>query len=237
MEVLKNRSQINTSRAELKRRGMSQVTSPIMKLIHRLRFSSAVSVGDQIKSWDVLRTLQFLEGSVAKDQPIMDIGCYASEILMALHQAGYTRLSGADLNPDIRNMPCQDEIHYEITDFMNTPFPDNSFSAITSISVIEHGFKQRALLTEMSRLLAPGGYFIASFDYWPDKIDTTGVKFFDIEWTIFSKQEINTFTTDAASYDLYPVGEMNQLGSERPIKCGGREYTFGWMALRKKQST
>ena len=237
MEVLENLSQIKKSRAELKRLGVSQVVPPVARFFNRLRSSDFVSVGDQIKSWDVLRTFQFLEEFASKEAAILDIGCYASEILMALHQSGYTRLVGADLSPDIKHLPHQDEISFEVTDFMNTPFPDESFSAITSISVIEHGFNQARLLREMSRLLAPGGYFIASFDYWPDKIDTTGVKFFNIEWTIFSKSEIDAFVTAAASYNLFPVGDMKHAAVERPIKCGGKEYTFGWMVLRKKQPT
>jgi SAM-dependent methyltransferase len=236
MEVLKDKSQIKASRDELKRRGLSQLLPVLSKIVSRLRSAHFVDIGDQVKSWDVLRTLQFLEEFVACDQPVLDIGCYASEILMTLHEVGYTNLTGADLNPDIKYMPHQDKVRYEITDFMKTPFPDASFTAITSMSVIEHGFNQTALLSEMSRLLAPNGYFLASFDYWPDKIDTTGVKFFDMEWTIFSQSEIDLFLQEASEFGLFPAGEMQQSASERPIKFGGKEYTFGWMVLQKKQA-
>jgi SAM-dependent methyltransferase len=57
---------------------------------------------------------------------------------------------------------------------MHTPFEDRSFSCITSISVIEHGFDGSRLVREVSRLLVRGGYFIASFDCWPEKIDSSG---------------------------------------------------------------
>ena len=190
-------------------------------------------MGDMVKSWDVLSTLNFLEGHVKKNDPILDIGCYASEVIVALHQLGFSNLTGADLDPNLQKMPYQDSIRYEITNFMHTKFESASFQAITSISVIEHGFDGQALLKEMSRLLRPGGYFVASFDYWPEKIDTTGTKFFGMDWKIFSKDEVASFVSEAAAYGLVPVGEMRYNGKDKPIDCAGKQYTFGWLVLKK----
>jgi ubiquinone/menaquinone biosynthesis C-methylase UbiE len=120
-------------------------------------------------------------------------------------------------------MPYQGKIKYEIINFLKTKFADNSFKAITSISVIEHGFDATALLSEVSRLLQPGGYFISSFDYWPEKIDTKGITFFGMDWTIFSEQEIINFVDQAKDFGLSPVSEMS---------C--KRYTFGWLVLKKK---
>lgn len=234
MEVLKNKSQIESSRQELKAKGASSLESPLRSLLRRLGLVGGVLLGDHVKSWDVLETLNFIEQHVQKNEPIMDIGCYASEIIVALHKSGYTNLTGADLNPDLKKMPCQDSIRYENTNFMQTPFADASFKAITSISVIEHGFDGQALLKEMSRLLQPDGYFIASFDYWPEKIDTTGIKFFGMDWLIFSKQDVADFVSQAAGFGLTPVGELHFEGQDTPIECGGKKYTFGWLVLKKK---
>lgn len=43
-------------------------------------------------------------------------------------------------------MPHADAIHYEVADFMQTPFDDESFGAVTAISVNEHGLNSRRLL-------------------------------------------------------------------------------------------
>lgn len=201
--------------------------------MQQIGFNKAISVGDTIKSWDVLKTAQFIEASVKRDSSILDIGAYASEILCVLHRLGYSKLTGVDLNPHISNMPYADKIHYVISNFMHTPFDSGSFDAITSTSVIEHGFNSVALLSESSRLLRPGGYFIASFDYWPDKIDTTGVPFFGMDWKIFSGQEVLTFIEEARDYDLVPCGSINLSAGERPIVCADRKYTFAWLALQK----
>ncbi len=233
MKVLKNKSQIATSRQALKGKGVSTLESSFHTLLRRYGLVRGIVLGDYLKSWDVLETLSFIEQHVKKNEPILDIGCYASEIIVTLHKSGYTNLTGADLNPDLKQMPCQGIIRYETANFMQTSFADASFKAITSISVIEHGFDGQGLLKEMSRLLQPGGYFIASFDYWPEKIDTTGIKFFGMDWKIFSKQDVADFIEQAAGYGLAPVGELHYEGEETPIECGGKKYTFGWLALKR----
>lgn len=236
MEVLQDKMQINMAREELDKKGASYVDRPDSRLKARLRrfgLLRGVVMGDLIKSWDVNATVKFVESNVKKNEPILDIGCYSSEILASLHKLGYSNITGADLNPNLGRMPYQESIRYEVTDFMHTKFSDSSFKVITSISVIEHGFDGKSLLKEMSRLLQPGGYFIASFDYWPEKIDTAGVKIFGMDWKIFSKEEVADFIAEAAAYGLQPAGEIKDAGNERAIDCGGRQYTFAWLALKK----
>lgn len=236
LRVLQTHSQIADSRNELMRMGvppLAPAKSRWRSVLKALGLAPRVVVGDLVKSWDVLATLDFLASHVAKDAPVLDIGCYASEILVALHRLGYTRLTGVDLNPNLFRMPHQESIRYVTSDFMHTPFPDGSFQAITSISVMEHGFDGPRLLKETSRLLGAGGYLISSFDYWPVKIDTTGTRFFGMDWTIFSKDEVAKLVADAASFGLRPAGEIAFDATHRPIAHGGKEYTFGWLVLQK----
>jgi SAM-dependent methyltransferase len=234
MEVLRDKLQIDTARQELIEKGASLVSSPLTVFLRRIGLADGINVGDKLKSWDVLSILNFIEAHAQKKDPILDIGCYGSEVIVALHKLGYANLTGTDLNPKISQMPYKDSIRYEIANFMQTEFEDASFKVITSVSVIEHGFDGRALLKEMSRLLKSGGYFIASFDYWPEKIDTTGVKFFGMDWKIFSKQDVADLIEQAGSYGLTPVGELHYDGQETTIEYVKKKYTFGWLALEKK---
>jgi SAM-dependent methyltransferase len=233
MKVLTKKTYIDESRKRLVEMNASCLESAWLTKLRRLGLVRKISVGDLVKSWDVLLTLDFLSDKVAKDQPILDIGAYASEVIVALHKLGFTNLTGADLNPKLKKMPFSDSIRYEITDFLHTPFDDASFQAITSISVIEHGFDAVALLGEISRLLMPNGYFIASFDYWPDKIDTTGIKFFDMDWLIFSKADVQALIDQASLYGLSPVGDLEFEADEKPINCADKDYTFGWIVFQK----
>lgn len=236
LHVLQDRSQIAKARQELVNMGASQLdrtASPLRSLMNALGLGHGMVVGDMLKSWDVLATVNFLANRLKKDHPILDIGCYASEVLVVLHKLGYSHLAGVDLNPHLSRMPYQDFIRYEVADFRHTPFEDASFQAITSISVIEHGFDGPALLKEMSRLLRVGGYFICSFDYWPDKIDTTGTRFFGMDWKIFSREEVIHFVADAANHGLHPVGELMFDRKDSPIASAGKQYTFGWLVLAR----
>jgi SAM-dependent methyltransferase len=233
MEVLKNRQQIKNARTELASRNLSFLEPAWRASLKRLRLLGGVSLGDWVKSWDVLLTAKFIESRVEKSDPILDLGCFASELIVILHHLGYTRLAGADLNPDVGLMPYHESIDYQRVDFMHTSFADASFQAITAISVIEHGFQATPLLKEVSRLLRPGGYFVASFDYWPEKIDTTGIRLFDVSWHIFSGAEVAQFVSDAKGFGLESVGDLKSEIGERAIEFGGKKYTFGWIVLRK----
>lgn len=235
MSVLQTKAQIRQARTELERRGLSSVDSPAVQLLRKLRLSSAGGVGDVVKSWDVLRSIEFIEQRVPKSGAILDIGAFASEIPIALHRLGYRNVAGVDLNPKLRDSAHADVIRYEIADFMQTPFAADSFDAITAISVIEHGFQSQRLLREMTRLLRPGGFFIASFDYWPEKIDTGEQKFFGLDWLIFSEAETRAFVEEARTHGLVPTGAMNFAAADRPISCVGQRYTFGWLALEKSK--
>jgi len=232
--VLLSKSEIDAARDALRRMGASCIAPWPIPLLRRFGVLGGVNLGDRLKSWDILTTATFIKERLPRETSVLDIGAYASEILSVLHRMKYSNLTGVDLNPRIKEMPFADQIRYEVADFMATPFPDGSFGAITAISVIEHGFQSERLLREISRLLRPGGYFIASFDYWPKKVDTTGTDIFGMEWKIFSKDEVLSFIDEARAYGLSPCGEIDLEGRETVIHWGGKDYTFAWLALGKQ---
>lgn len=233
VETLKSKVEIEKARRELRRRELSFTSRRWKRLACKLGISKGIDVGDELKSWDVLKTLEFIESNISKTAPILDIGAFASELPCILHKLHYSNLVGIDLNPNIRKMPYAGAVRYEVSDFTHTPFANESFQAITAISVIEHGFNSQLLLKEVSRILRRDGFFIASFDYWPDKVDTSGIKIFGMDWRIFSAREVDAFLKDATEYKLSPHGELDFSGLEKAIQCEQRDYTFAWLALQK----
>ncbi|HAZ14189.1 MAG TPA: hypothetical protein DCY86_15480 [Bdellovibrionales bacterium] len=235
LQVLREKSEIDRARLELSRRGLSCTSSSWERILRKLGIAKGIEVGDKVKSWDVLKAVNFIEEHILKDAPILDIGAYASELLCALHRLDYCRLTGIDLDPRVKLMPHVGTIHYEVSDFMNAPFKSESFEVITAISVIEHGFDSQSLLSEVSRLLRPGGYFIASFDYWPEKVDTGGILLFGMNWKIFSEEEVLQFLVEARARNLIPCGELALDAQEKAITYGEKSYTFAWLAVRKSK--
>jgi SAM-dependent methyltransferase len=234
LQVLQSTAQVDESRRVMQRRGLSAIDTRLDRLMRRFGLLRNLAVGDRKKSWDVLLALLLIEQRIAKTEPVADIGCFSSEVLIALHMNGYQNLTGIDLNPALKDMPLSHAIRYQISDFMHTPFDAGAFTAITAISVIEHGFRPAELLAEVSRLLRPGGIFFASFDYWPDKIDTKGKRFFGMDWLIFSRRDIEDFIAIAAKYGLQPTGELDFRAADKVIECAGMSYTFAALALTKR---
>src|SRR5438445_12846381 len=162
--VVESTAEITDARKELRRQSISCLSPWPLRTLRKLGLVKGINIGDYIKSWDVLKTAAFIQNTLTQSSSILDIGAYASEILYVLHRLKYTALTGVDLNANIKAMPYADSIRFVVADFMHTPFEDESFEAITAISVIDHGFQIESLLKGVSRLLHPGGYFIASFD-------------------------------------------------------------------------
>lgn len=232
--TLGSRGEITKARQVLKAEGVSFVDGWLVRTLRRRGLWPGISIGHPIKSWDVLATTRFLRDHIKPQDPVLDIGAYTSEILPILHRSKYRSLTGIDLNPRTPNMPFPNSITYIIGDFLTTPLPPDSYAAITAISVIEHGFQPRLLLAALSRLLRIGGYFIASFDYWPEKIDTSSVRMFNMDWRIFSRQEVADFLDEAREFGLEPFGPLQYDTIDPAVHWEGRDYTFGWMVLQKR---
>jgi SAM-dependent methyltransferase len=231
VEVLLTKSQNREARAELRRRGLSFAPSYPERVLRKVGILGGVNLGDIYKSWDVLKTTQFIETNVPKDGRILDLGACGSEALCILSRLGYPGLVGIDLNRRIGSMPKP--VKYTVGNFMQLPFRDASFEAVTAISVIEHGFHAEALLKELTRVVKPGGYFVASVDYWPNKIETEGVEEYGMSWLIFSRAEINEFLEKASAFGFWAMGNVNLEAEEKTTRWMGREYTFAWFVLQK----
>jgi SAM-dependent methyltransferase len=231
--VLASRRDIAKARSSLRRRGLDARTPLLHNLLHALGLRRAARVGDRHKSWDLLLTLDFIARHLPPSAPILDLGAYASELLPALHRLGYSQLCGIDLDPRVAAMPHAERIAYRHGNFLDLPAPAMGYAAITAISVLEHGLSVERLLAMANRTLAPGGYFIASVDYWPEKVDTTGVRLFGLDWCIFSRSELEHFFALASELGLHLVGEVDLDATVPTIRWAKRRYTFAWWVLQR----
>jgi SAM-dependent methyltransferase len=227
--VLLEQRQIAEADRELQRRGLLDPRPPVRareRIVRRIRRQPNPAL--VLKTWDVQRSVEALTAHVAPDEAILDVGCFACDVLPALWRVGYRNLCGIDLNPAVRQMPYADSIDYRVGDLLSTPWPDGHFAGISAISVIEHGVPDEKLCSEVSRLLRPGGVFVFTTDYWPQKIVTTE-RMFDLDWRVFDAGEIEALVAVASSHDLHPVSDPSRLirqTGDPPIRFAGKDYTF-----------
>jgi SAM-dependent methyltransferase len=205
---------------------------PVARAKRLLRRPSAATalIPDPRKSWDVLRALEAIQERCDRSEAVLDMGSVGCAIAPALHRLGYRHVHGIDLDPQVERMAHADAVDYRVGDMTATPYAHGSFCAITAISVIEHGFQPESLLREVARLLKPDGFFFFSTDYWPDKIDTSHIRLFDMSWDIFSADEIERFVSAAQRVGLEPTSASYAAGlhdvGEPPISYRGFGYTF-----------
>ena len=240
--VLGSQSEIDAALEELERRQLTIRTSLFQRAVGRVgaltgRPDAAVlQRSDPLKSWDVLRAIEAIERSVEREEPVLDIGSVGSAILPALGRLGYRDIQGIDLDPRVKALEGIEGAHYSVGDFTAESWPGDHFGAVTAISVIEHGVPEDGLFAQLEQILKPGGLFLFSTDYWPEKIDTSDTQLFGLPWTIFDSNEIRTLIERARGYGLAPVAEpadLNAAPADRPIHFAGRSYTFLYGALAK----
>lgn len=236
LEVLRSLDELEAARRILRSRGLGPSRFPDgyrRGISYMLRTRSRLPPPEWKKAWDLEKTIRLVEGHVSKGSVVLDLGAFNSALIPALARLGYSNIIGVDLDPRIRYGPRRDVVRYLVADFHQTGLADGGCGVVTAMSTIEHGWQGDRLLSEVSRLLAPGGLFIASTDYWPSKIDTSTITAFGLPWIIFSEEELRDLIAGAAAYGLRPTGMLDFRASEPVIDWMGRSYTFAHFALQR----
>ena len=217
---------------------------------------------DQVKSWDTWKMINFIKCKGEINSKILDVGCNGSPVLPYLHQLGFKKLFGCDVDLKIRKRHFLKRIknratgenpdflinaflenkdkNYDLSiqDLEKTDYPENSFNFITSLSVIEHGVNIKKYLEEMSRILKPGGFLLTSTDYWDVKIHTESNVYDRPEGDkIFEKEEIQNMLKISKDYGLELFEPMDFEYEDKVVhwKKTDRDYTFLFFCLIKNE--
>ena len=106
----------------MQEKNRSVLESKLAKMLRRIGLAKGLLVGDTVKSWDVARTLDFIDTRLPKDARTLDLGVYFSEVPVSLARMGFAAVRGVDLNPKVITMPHADRVRYSMNDFISTPF-------------------------------------------------------------------------------------------------------------------
>jgi SAM-dependent methyltransferase len=232
--VLSTKDQAVSARKWLRSLGWDIERKIVPQLVYGLRTGRRLRP-EFFKSWDVARFARVLTARLPRAAAVLDVGSVASELPWVLHMAGFTNITGCDLDQTVLTMPFARAIRYRVGDPESLGIASNSLEAVTAVSTIEHGVDVPSFLTTVAKVLKKGGRLCVSTDYWPMKIDTTGTQWFGLPWTIFSELEIRQVIQDAADRGLVLNGWNGRLPNpvEQVVSWNGRSYTFIALLFRK----
>jgi ubiquinone/menaquinone biosynthesis C-methylase UbiE len=105
--------------------------------------------------------IQLIEDRLPKGSKILDVGCGTGHLAAELARRGYDTW-GTDLSAGMveyaRTNYNQDR--YQVGDIEKIPFPENFFDGIVCLGVVEYLANDDAALSEMHRVLRPGGFAV-----------------------------------------------------------------------------
>jgi SAM-dependent methyltransferase len=101
----------------------------------------------------------------AASESIVDVGCGNGSILRHLKSRGYRNLHGVEISQYAIRCLRRDGIEMHFGILPSIPLPDNAFDVVIASQVLEHVIRRRRFLSEIWRVLKPGG---RGFVFVPD---------------------------------------------------------------------
>jgi SAM-dependent methyltransferase len=195
------------------------------------------------KNWDLWLAIDFIRTTVPKNAALLDAGARWSPILRRLESLGYQELWACDLKGSpretLQRIVSGSKIRFVKADLTRTPFPDQTFAAVTCVSVIEHGVQPEDYFREMARILQPGGYLITSTDYWCEPVDTRGIFPYGPafgEMRIFDPDGIRELVRKAGMHG-FQLKQSLALDTEEKVvhwERVNRDFTFIFFVLQRE---
>jgi len=203
-----------------------------------------------LKSWD-LRLISEMVQDLGRTELVVDLGAAVLGAVRLLHEMGFQRIVGYDLEfsifdrvlqfrdwlGDVNRARRPTRLPYRLSrrDLLATSLPDASVSAAVCLSVIEHGVDLARFFGELARILRPAGRLFVSTDYWEPKLDTQGRKMFGLPWTVFCGRDIESMIETARKVGLLVdqwVPEDLRC-REAVVRDGDHAYTFAAIRFRR----
>ncbi|HVS10503.1 MAG TPA: glycosyltransferase [Planctomycetota bacterium] len=199
---------------------------------------------DELLRREVLRVL-------APGHRLLDLGAGAGIVPQMDFRGRAARVCGVDPDPRVRENPHLDEGRIGLGDAI--PYPDRSFDVVVADNVLEHLDEPEVVLREVSRLLRPGGVFLAKTPnarhYMPLIARMTPHRFHRRINRLRGRAEVDTFPTRYRANTPARIRSLARAaGLEvRSVRCiegrpeylrfGALTYAAGWLYERLVNST
>jgi len=122
------------------------------------------------------RALSLLRRDVLRGSRVLDLGCAFGYGTARI--ARYYNTDGLDASPDYirRARRSRSNARFMLGHAERLPYPDDHFDAVVLLDVLEHVTDEQAVVTEIARVLRPGGLLIVSVPHtgalrWADSLN------------------------------------------------------------------
>lgn len=144
--------------------------------------------------------------------PLLDVGCGGGQFLAFARRRGWRELAGIEMAPgaaDTARRRSGGEIHS--VDFLGSELAGGRWAGVTMWNVIEHAPAPRAFVAEVTRLLRPGGVFVADC---PNRFGLTLRLIGSAAYVVMPPEHLTYFCHRALRRLLEDAGlEVERLGS------------------------
>ncbi|MBI5220782.1 MAG: methyltransferase domain-containing protein [Candidatus Liptonbacteria bacterium] len=118
-----------------------------------------------MRFWKIERLLErYLPAAEFSRWRVLDVGCSTGDLLLHL-KSKFLSVAGVDIS-ETAVMQAQERgiSNTQITDIEHEtlPFPDNTFHLVFCLEIFEHLFTIEQVVSEIKRVLVPGGYLFVS---------------------------------------------------------------------------
>jgi ubiquinone/menaquinone biosynthesis C-methylase UbiE len=141
-------------------------------------------LGDVVLKKESLLLKEMIGNVASKD--ILDVGC-ATGVHTRLFSNSNNRVTGIDISKEMifeAKKKMDDNIQFLEMDATNLEFDDNSFDVVFSVTMIEFVIDKHKLMSELLRVLRPGGYLfigtIQKHSYFYDLYQTEFFKTYTV---------------------------------------------------------
>lgn len=149
------------------------------------------------RNWDDALFRERILGRIDRSSVVLDLGAGAG-IVRDMNFKGHAgKVCGVDLDERVETNPMLDE--GRVSDAGRIPYPDGTFDVVFADNVMEHIAEPLAVLTEVRRVLKPGGVFLFKTPnkthYMPTIARLTPHRFHQLVNRLRGRAAVDTFPT------------------------------------------